>query len=136
MLLWRKKENLIIKVWHNAIFNTADEETDKFTKKNGVFVTDFNDALNSLFSDEEFSKNLLSLSDNQKQIKDDMKKMLNPPEGYENAFKALENLYNSYITFSNIVLNCNGSLESFSNEFGAADEDLIQKYHAAELYIN
>ena len=127
--------NLIIKVWHNAIWDTADEETDKFTKVNGEFVTDFNDALDALFSDAEFSKNLLSISANQKQIKEEMKEMLNPPEGYENAFKALENLYNTYITFSNIVLKCNGSLESFSNEFGAADDDMIQKYHAAELYI-
>jgi chromosome segregation ATPase len=127
--------NLIIKVWHNAILNTEDEETNKFTKVNGVFVTDFNDALDALFADAEFRKEYLSLSTTQKQIKDEMKEMLNPPEGLDSAFKALENLYNSYISFSNIVLNCSGSLESFSNEFGKADADMIQKYNAAELYL-
>ena len=127
--------NLIVKVWHNAIWSTADEETDKFTKKDGKFVTDFNDALRALFVDADFSKKCSDLAANQMRIKNEMKNMLTPPEGYENAFKALENMYNSYITFTNIVLDCNGSLESFSNDFGEADEDLIQKYHSAELYV-
>ena len=35
----------------------------------------------------------------------------------------------------NIVLNCDGSLESFSNEFGEADEKLIELYNGAELYV-
>ena len=127
--------NLIVKVWHNAIWSTADAETDKYTMKNGKFVTDFNDALAALFADEEFSKNCSDLAVNQAQIMKQMKNMLDPPEGYENAFTALESMYNSYITFTNIVLNCDGSLESFSNDFGDADEDLMLKYHYAELYM-
>ncbi len=127
--------NLIISVWHNAIWNTADSETDKFTKVNGKFVSDFNDALRNLFNDEDFSKNASTLSANQQQVKDEMKNMLNPPEGYENAFKALESLYNSYITFTNIVIRCDGSLESFSNDFAEADDKLIELYHGAELYV-
>ncbi len=127
--------NLIIKVWHNAIWSIADEETDKFTKKNGKFGNDFNDALSTLFSDENFSKMCSDLATNQSQVKDEMKNMLNPPEGYENAFMSLESMYNSYITFTNIVLNCDGSLESFSKDFGEADEDFIQKYHSAVLYM-
>ena len=127
--------NLIVKVWHNAIWSTADEETDKFTKQNGKFVTDFNDALRALFADDEFSKKCSDLASNQRQVKDEMKNMLNPPEGYENAFKALESMYSAYISFTNIVLNCEGSLESFSNDFGEADEKLIELYHGAELYV-
>ena len=127
--------NLIVKVWHNAIWNTVDAETDKYTMKNGKFVTDFNDALAALFTDEEFGKNCSDLAANQAQIMKQMRNMVNPPEGYENAFTALESMYNSYITFTNTVLNCNGSLESFSNDFGEADEDLMHKYHSAELYM-
>ena len=37
--------------------------------------------------------------------------------------------------FSDIVIRCSGSLESFSNDFIEADEDLMQKYHSVELYI-
>lgn len=127
--------NLIISVWHNAIWEVSDVETDKYTKVNSVIVSDFNDALMNLFNDAEYSRNLSTLSDNQWQVKEKMKKMLNPPEGYENAFKALESMYNSYISFTNIVLRCEGSLESFSNDFGDADETLNEQYHGAELYV-
>ena len=127
--------NLIVQVWNNAIWNITDEETDKFTTKNGQFVSDFNDALAALFSDDEFSKNYSILDANQRQIMNQMKDMVNPPKECENAFKALESMYNSYITFTNIVLNCDGSLESFSNDFGEADEDLIHNFHSAELYM-
>ena len=127
--------NLIISVWHNAIWNVDDEETDKFTKKDGSFVSDFNDALHNLFYDEDFSKTTYALSLEQSKVKSEMKGMLNPPDGFDNAFRALENLYNSYIKFTDIVLNCSGSLESFSNDFSAADTDILQQYNAAELYV-
>ncbi len=127
--------NLIVSVWHNAIWNVTDEETDKYTKVNGQFVSDFNHALRNLFNDEEFSNNFSLLSANQYQVRDKMKEMLHPPEGYENAFKALEELYNAYISFTNTVLLCDGSLESFSNDFGNADKAFNDYYHGAELYI-
>ena len=127
--------NLVIQVWSNAIWSKQDDATDKYTMVDGKFVSDFNDALSNLFSDESFSTDMTRLSANQQQIKTDMKEMVNPPEGYEEAYKALKDLYDSYLSFSNIVLNCNGSLESFSNDFSEADKDILKKYYTAELYI-
>lgn len=126
--------NLIIQVWSNAIWNKQDDATDKYTMVDGEFVSDFNDALSNLFSDESFSTDMAKLSVNQLRIKADIKEMVNPPEGYEEPYKALKDLYDSYLSFSNIVLNCNGSLESFSNDFSEADKDILKKYNAAELY--
>lgn len=133
--LAEKLGNLTIKVWNNAIWQKEDEESDAFTKENGQFVTDFNEALKNLASDESFSKDIATLSNNQQQEKASMKDMLNPPEGYENAFKALEEMYNSYIKFTNVVLNGTGSLESYSNDFLDADNELDEKYHAVEIYV-
>ncbi len=48
--------NLIVSVWGNAIWNERDAKTDKYTMEKGVFVDDFNDALDKLYSDEDFSK--------------------------------------------------------------------------------
>ncbi len=127
--------NLTIKVWNNAIWQKEDEESDAFTKVNGQFVSDFNEALKNLTSDESFSKDIAALSGNQQQVKASMKDMLNPPEGYENAFKALETMYNSYIKFTNFVLSGTGSLESYSNDFLDADNELDEKYHAVEIYV-
>lgn len=126
--------NLIIQVWNNAIWNKQDVATDKYTMVDGKFVSDFNDALSNLFNDESFSTDRARLSANQQRIKTDMKEMVNPPEGYEEAYKALKDLYDSYLSFSNIVLNCNGSLNSFSDDFSEADKDILKKYNAAELY--
>ncbi len=128
--------NITVKVWHNVIWNTSDEETDKFTKmKTGQFHTDFNDALATLFADADYSKKCSDLAANQSQIKTEMKKILNPPKGYENAFKALEKMYNSYIKLTDEVLKCNGSLESFSDDFNENDEKFIDHYNWAELYV-
>ncbi len=133
--LAEKMGNLTVQVWNNAIWNKDDNETDKFTKENGKFVSDFNVALANLFADEEFSSNCRTLSENQNLVKEEMKKMLDPPERCENSMKALENMYNSYIAFTNVVLRCDGSLESFSNDFAEADQDLDKMYQSAELYM-
>ena len=126
--------NLITNVWHNAIFAIADEETNKYTMKNGEFVSDFNDALSELFSDEEFSTKMYDLSNNQSDVTSKMKRMTDPPDGYEEAYKALEDMYQSYIKLTDTVINCNGSLNSFNDDFINADYDVNDKYHVAELY--
>lgn len=127
--------NIIVQVWNNAIFQKDDASTDKYTKVNGKFVSDFNDALGNLFSDPEFTQDMSQIISDRDQIKVDMKEMTNPPEGYEDAYQALKEFYEEYITFSDIVINCNGSLESFSNEFNESDSELIKKYNSAELYV-
>ena len=133
-VLAEKAGNLIVSVWHNAIWNCQDEETDKYTMPNGRFVSDFNDALQNLFNDEDFSEDISTLAYRRYLVRDAMKAMLKPPEGFENAFEALESLYNSYLTFTDIVINCKGSLESFSNDFSDADRDFSRKYNGAKLY--
>ena len=127
--------NLTISVWHNVIWKTDDELTDRFTKKNGVFYSDFNDALAFLFNDEEYTEVVSTIYAKQMEIKNKMKKMLDPPTGFENAFKALESLYNDYIAFTDIVIDCKGSLESYSADFSNADQELLKQYRAAELYV-
>lgn len=127
--------NLIINVWHNAIWKNRDEETDEYTIIGGSFVTDFNDALWNLFNDEDFSENISTLTFHQFLIRDTMKEMLAPPDGFEKAYSALESLYISYLSFTNIVINCKGSLESFSKDFSDADKDLMQQYQIAELFV-
>ncbi len=126
--------NLIINVWHNAIWKNRDEETDEYTIIGGSFVTDFNDALWNLFNDEDFSENISTLTFHQFLVRDTMKEMLAPPDGFEKAYSALESLYISYLSFTNIVINCKGSLESFSKDFSDADKDLMQQYQIAELF--
>lgn len=133
--LSEKSGNLIIQVWHNTIYEKQDSSTDKYTKVNGKFVDDFNDALANLFSDESFNADMETLQSNQQAIKADMKGMVNPPEGCENEYKALKDLYDSYLAFVNHVVYCEGSFNSFSEGFIKGDDDFNAAYHTAELYM-
>ena len=126
--------NVIIQVWNNAIFQKNDASTDKYTKVNGKFVSDFNDALDNLFDDDDFNKEMARIVRDREQIKLDMKSMTDPPDGYEEAYRTLKEFYEEYLVFSNIVIDCSGSLESFSNSFEESDSELIKKYNSAELY--
>lgn len=134
-VLAEKCGNLTVQVWNNVIFSKNDPETDPYTMENGKFVSDFNIALRNLFRDSAFSADIAKLTANRQQIKYDMKEMVNPPEGYEDEYQALEDMYDSYLSFTDIVINCDGSLESFSADFGNADTELSKKYNTVELYL-
>ena len=109
--------NLIYKVWRNAIYEENDTETDIYTKKNGMFVSDFNDALNSLFYTPSFEN------------------MKNPPEEYEDAYDALSELYDSYLEFTNLVIDPNGSLRTYSDDFTDADNRVAKCFNTVEMYF-
>ncbi|WP_026661431.1 zinc ribbon domain-containing protein [Butyrivibrio proteoclasticus] len=128
--------NMIGQVWQNSIWNEDDEDTDKYTKdSNGQFYDDFNDALGSLFEDEEFSSTMKDIVDRDDKVDGLMKKLKNPPEGYEDAYKALQTFYGSYTTMVNLATNTNGSLNSFSEDFKNVDSETINAYKAALVYV-
>ena len=127
--------NTIKSVWGNAILKRHDDEADRYTMADGEFVEDFNDALSALFSDEEFSSNLAELSESQSSVRDRIKEISDPPEEYEEANKALEDMYRSYISFTDVVINCNGSFESFCEEFANADKEFCDSYNAVEAFM-
>lgn len=127
--------NLIKQVWYNAIYEERDSETDPYTRPNGYFVSDFNDALQNLFSDTSFSDEIDSIEDNQATVQSLMKEMKNPPEEYEEAYEALSELYDAYINFTNLVTSPSGSLQTFSTNFNDADSETLNCYNAMSLYL-
>lgn len=66
--------NLINKVWHNAIYEDYDVETNKYTMSKSVFVSDFNKALYNLFADSSFQIKINKIKDNQSSVQNLMKK--------------------------------------------------------------
>lgn len=128
--------NLIKRVWQNAIYEERDSETDKYTRPNGWFVDDFNDALSNLFSDETFKASLASIETNQEGVSKIMRELKNPPEEYKDAYASLKELYDAYNALTNLALNPTGSLSTFSQNFNAADAEFINCYDAMDLYID
>lgn len=128
--------NLIEQVWYNSIFEKYDDETNKYTRPNGYFVSDFNDALGNLFEDTSFQSKISSIGDNQKTVGSLMKELKNPPEEYKDAYEAISKLYDAYLSFTNIVTNPSGNLQTFSSNFNDADTETLNCYNAMQLYLN
>lgn len=128
--------NTTLAVWHNAIFEKSDPETDKFTCPDGRFVDDFNTALDNLYKDDSYSQIIQDIQNDQAEILAKMKEMNKPPKGCEEEYKALKDCYDSYMTFANIVISPNGSYNSVSEEFHNADEALLKHYTSLITYTN
>lgn len=128
--------NTIMLVWTNAIYQKRADQTDKYTMANGRFVDDFNVALDNLFADEEFMQSLSDIQTRQAEATDLMKKMKNPPDKYAEAAAALKECYDNYIKFTGCVIDPRGSLNSFSEDFGASDEAVVDSLQKLELYFD
>ncbi len=128
--------NTIMLVWTNAIYQKRADQTDKYTVVNGRFVDDFNDALDNLFDDEEFGQSIAEIQENQAEVIDLMKKLKNPPSQYAEAFGVLNEYYENYMKMTNSVINLSGSLNSFSEDFGASDEAVVNSHQKMLLYLD
>ena len=128
--------NLIKSVWYNAIYEERDSSTDQYTRPNGYFVSDFNEALGNLFSDSSFKAKISSIESSQDSVLEIMKDLQNPPEEYQNAYAAIEELYDDYLELTNLVTDPTGSLQSFSTNFNSADTAVSNSYGKMKLYLN
>lgn len=127
--------NLIVSVWSNSIYETEDEATDIYTMENGTFLEDFNDALGNLFASDEYAELQQTIEDNKESVTELMKKLVNPPEEYKESYSLLEKYYESYLKFVKHVIDSQGSLNSFSDEFGELDDEVIGYYEKIKLHL-
>lgn len=128
--------NKIKVVWSNTIFQTDDPETDKYTKKNGVFNDDFNDSLLTLFADPDFIKITDGVKQNQTEVNELMKEIKNPPKEWEEAYRDFKDFYDDYLTLTNICTNPSGSLTTYSSNFNNADSDTLNGYNKIKAYLD
>ena len=127
--------NLIKQVWYNAIYKKSDDKTDQYTKPNGYYVSDFNDALKNLFSDSSFSSQIADINDNKDTVNSLMKKLKNPPEEYQDAYESLSKFYDAYISLTNLATDPTGSLQTYSQSFNNADNETLNCYNALKMYL-
>ncbi len=127
--------NLIKSVWYNAIYEEEDDSTDEYTRPNGYFVSDFNDALSNLFSDESFSADISDIKSNRDTVQSWMKNLKYPPEEYKDAYEAVNDMYDAYIALTNLVINPSGNLQTFSNNFIDADNEVLNTYNSVKVYL-
>lgn len=128
--------NLIRKVWYNAIFKEEDTETNKYTKKSGTFVSDFNDALSNLFADEYFRAQLDTLKLTRDSVKNYMKQLKDRSTENSDAYAAVCKLYSEYTKLVDLVTSPTGSLTTYTSEFRDTDTGVSDAFNTVELYFD
>lgn len=126
---------LIHDVWYNAIYEKSDSQTDEFTKPDGYFVSDFNDALFNLQMDSSFSADIKSIESNQETVEKMMKQLKNPPEEHKEAYDTLKEFYDCYLEFTNLAVNPTGNLTSYTSDYNDLDSEVMNKYKKMKMYF-
>lgn len=130
---------LLHDVWYNSIYEERDSTTNKYTTYDGSgygFYDDFNTALSNLYADEEFQSQITSIQINQMEVNDIMKKLTNVPEKHQIAYGVFMDLYDSYLSLTQIVVDSSGqSLTSFTDTFNSADTDFLKYYKQLGMYF-
>lgn len=136
----RTEDCLILyrKVWYNTIFEKEDSETNEYTKdSNGRFNDDFNDSLLELWIDKEYSNEISIIKEESYiTIPELFKKLKNPPKEMKDAFEDLEELYDTYLSFTEMAINPSGSLTSFTEKYNELDSELSKQYKKAYRNID
>ncbi|MDO4393061.1 MAG: hypothetical protein Q4C80_01435 [Bacillota bacterium] len=127
--------NLICNVWDNAISEKRDDETNKYTIKNGKFVEDFNDALTNLFEDESYTESVSKIKESRSNVNVLMKQLRNPPKEYEAVYTDLKELYENYLKLTSMVINPRGSYNEFSEELNKYDMMVLESFEKVDVYL-
>lgn len=127
--------NLTLKVWGNAIFEETDYETDKYTRPDGYFVSDFNDAIMNLYADLDTIDTIEDIEDNQASVKELIKKLQNPPEGLDRCYDTISDLYEAYKILTDLAVNPSGSYNGFNTKKSDAVTDFLSAYEKLDNQI-
>ncbi len=128
--------NLELKVWGNSIYERMDDETDKYTRPNGYFVDDFNDAFTNLFSDLKISTNVSDIEQNQLSVKDFMKKINDPQKEYYRCYETMLDLYEAYKKLTDLAIKPSGNYSGFSEDKKGAVSDFMSAYERLDNQIS
>ena len=144
--------NDIVSVWSNSINHKFDPDTNQYTLKSDYrtyyknesgsasssqrkyFNDDFNTSLTLYFLDTDYQTSSSTLKSNQTTVNSLMSKLSKVPKGYENAYVAIDSLYDEYLAFTEMALNPTGSLTSFSAAFHEVDNDFLSCYKKAKNF--
>ena len=126
--------NMISNVWYNTIWEKDDAETDMYTKNNGVFYDDFNDALRAYFDSDAYNDYATTIRQYKTDAGSAIIKMSDYPSKYADSYNALKDLYDEFVSFSSFCLSPSGSYTTYSANFAAGDSSLMSRYNKAKLY--
>lgn len=125
--------NRMLQVWRLAIY---EENRDAWPEEaRPYFATDFNEALDLLFADENFKGTIESIKTNQQVVAEVMRRLSNPPEDCKSAYNTAQDLYLDYKKFTDLVVSINGSYSTVSDSFAELDSAVVSKWELLETQI-
>lgn len=127
--------NLTLRVWGNAIYEERDDETDKYTRPDGWWVSDFNEALANLYLDSDTQDTISDIESNQASVKELIKKLQNPPEGLDKCYDTVSDLYEAYKTLTDLAISPSGNYSGFSTNKSDAVSDFMSAYEKLDNQI-
>lgn len=122
--------DLTYKVWRNTIYEEFEIETYEYTGGMGSFNTSFNTSLTKLYSDAKILAIVADIESNQKSVSTTMRKLMNPKKEFAPCYETLSEMYTTYQGFTELAVNPNGTLQSFSqntNEKSSRFKELFSK---------
>ena len=108
--------DLLLDVWDHSLAKIQDPKTNPYTCPNGVFLEDFNEALDNLYADSVFQEKLDVISDQQMELRRLERKLENPPNLEEEFNDVFLEYLDNYIEVSMAVINPNGSFIEVSEQ--------------------
>lgn len=127
--------NLTGRVWRDAIYEESDSTTRKYVRPSGDYVDDFNTALVLLYSDDSTISITDGIEENQEEVRSIMKELQNPPEGLEECYRTVTELYDSYGVLTELAINPTGSLTTFNSSVNEAVSDFSSNYKKLDSQI-
>lgn len=131
---------LLHDVWYNCIFKKHDINTDEYTKRENYkgdmeFYSDFNSAIENLYSDEDFIVKISQLKSAKENIAEYYGKLQNPPEGLEKCYDAMEKAYDTYNQFVGLVINPSGNISTYTQSFNETDKSMADDIDKLNILI-
>lgn len=127
--------NLTRNVWHDSIFEEYDSETAKYTRHNGEYWDDFNDALRALYCDDETLKTIDEIENSQEEARNLYKALQDPAEEFEKCFRLVDELYSVFFNLTNLATSPSGSLTTYTENFNEYESEFLELYEKLELLI-
>ncbi|MAT41388.1 MAG: hypothetical protein CL609_03530 [Anaerolineaceae bacterium] len=127
--------NLTARVWYNTIFEERDSETDKYTMSGKDFNEDFNISLSALFYASSTQSTISTIEEDQDLVESTMKVLQNPPEGLENCYDTVTELYSVYKGLTDLAINPSGSLQSFSDNKSQKIDKFLELFNRLNTQI-
>ncbi len=123
--------NQISYVWNNAIWDKNNADTSKYTST----AKDFNEALSNLFADEEFIGKITAIRNKQSEIDTYLGKLKNPPEKFEDAYDEFKELYYAYSDYTDFVISCKGSYNTYTEDLSKKSSALMESYREIKVEL-